>query len=353
MSDIIIDLKGGTGNQLFQTAAALSLAKIYGKRCRYSKENINKNKYNRKLEIYDLLNQLKVVEEVKIENKNKIYLDQYDIDHPIYFSENSPLSKLKKDIQIEGYFTNYRIHNKEVFEEIKAYIKRLNMVQKYKDMDYIAIHIRELHGTGKNKINDLIDNLSIDYYSKCLNKIFLNNSNKNLKNAIVFRDTWRDPDKSRITPQIQSLLNNYGIQYINGDEAISSSLEIVSILSYSKFCIISNSTLSWWGGYLSDGKVLSPVMNMWEPDLKVPDKWNQIYSNEITPKTHHNKSIFDSVVLKENSYKTKVYNQKRLKVIKFTRFISKKLNSTNIFINFKSWLRSKGILSENSYTTFV
>ena len=252
MSDIIIDLKGGTGNQLFQTAAALSLAKIYGKRCRYSKENINKNKYNRKLEIYDLLNQLKVVEEVKIENKNKIYLDQYDINHPIYFSENSPLFKFKKDIQIEGYFTNYRIHNKEVFEEIKAYIKRLNMVQKYKDMDYIAIHIRELHGTGKNKINDLIDNLSIDYYSKCLNKIFLNNSNKNLKNAIVFRDTWRDPDKSRITPQIQSLLSNYGIQYINGDEAISSSLEIVSILSYSKFCIISNSTLSWWGGYLSD-----------------------------------------------------------------------------------------------------
>ena len=73
MSDIIIDLKGGTGNQLFQTAAALSLAKIYGKHCRYSKENINKNKYNRKLEIYDLLNQLKVVEEVKTENKNKIY----------------------------------------------------------------------------------------------------------------------------------------------------------------------------------------------------------------------------------------------------------------------------------------
>ena len=94
-------------------------------------------------------------------------------------------------------------------------------------------------------------------------------------------------------------------------------------------------------------------MNIWEPDLKLPDKWNQIYSNEITPKTHHNKSIFESFVLKENSYKNKVYNSKRLKVIKFTRFISNKLNSTNIFINFKIWLRLKGILLENSYTTFV
>ena len=353
MSDIIINLKGGTGNQLFQTAAALSLAKIYGKNCRYSKENINKNKYNRKLEIYDLLNKLKVLEEVKKENKNKIYLDQYDIDHPIYFSENSPLSKLKKDIQIHGYFTNYRIHNKEAFEEIKAHIKRFNTIQKYRDMDYIAIHVRELHGTGKNKINDSIDNLNIDYYSKCLDIIFRNNSNKNLKSAIVFSDTWRDPDKSYLTPQIQALLNNYGIQYINGDGAISSSLEIISIFSYSKFCIISNSTLSWWGAYLSDGEVFSPVMNIWEPDLKVPDKWNQIYSNEKTPKTHHNKNIFGTFVLKENSFKSKVYNPKRIKVIKFTRFISNKLNSISILFNFKIWLRSKGILPENSYTTFV
>ena len=353
MSDIIVNLRGGTGNQLFQTIAGLSLAKIYGKNCRYTTEDINKNKYNRKLEIYDLLNQLKVIEEVKKEDKNKIYLDQYDIDHPIYFSENSPLTKLKKDIQIEGYFTNYRIHNKEVFEEIKAHIKRLNIIQKYRDMNYIAIHIRELHGTGNNKINDSIDNLNIDYYSKCLDKIFRNNTDKNIKNAIVFSDTWRDPEKSYLTPQIQALLNNYGIKYINGDEEISSSLEIISIFSYSKFCIISNSTLSWWGAYLSDGEVYSPVMNIWEPDLKLPDKWNQIYSNEITPKTHHNKSIFESFVLKENSYKNKVYNPKRLKVIKFTRFISNKLNSTNIFINFKIWLRSKGILLENSYTTFI
>ena len=64
---------------------------------------------------------------------------------------------------------------------------------------------------------------------------------------------------------------------------------VLNIFAHSQFCIISNSTLSWWGGYLSEGNVFSPVMNIWEPNLKVPDNWNQIYSNELTLKTHHNK----------------------------------------------------------------
>ena len=353
MSNIIIKLKGGTGNQLFQTIAALSLAKIYGKNCRFSSENISKNKYKRKLEILPLLNELEILEYLKRENKNIIYLDQYDIDHPIFFSENSPLSKLKTDIQIEGYFTNYRIHNKEVFKKIKSYIKGGDIIKKYGDLNYIAIHIRELHGTGKNKINNAIDNLNIDYYSKCLQKIFQKNSSQKINNAIVFSDTWKDPGQSSLIPKIKNLLNNYGIKYINGDEEISSSLDIINIFSHSQFCIISNSTLSWWGAYLSDGSVFSPVMNIWEPNLKVPDNWNQIYSNELNLKTHHKKSIFETCVLKEKTFNNRVYNPKRLKVIKFTRFIKNKITSTNIYIKFKRWLRSKGVLSENSYTTFV
>ena len=33
MSDLIIKFKGGTGNQLFQAATALTLAKTYKKSC--------------------------------------------------------------------------------------------------------------------------------------------------------------------------------------------------------------------------------------------------------------------------------------------------------------------------------
>ena len=353
MSNIIIKLKGGTGNQLFQAAAAFSLANIYGKTWKYTTANISKNKYRRKLEISPILDELKFLKHTNNSNKNIIFLDQYDIDHPLYFTENSPLSKLENDIQLEGYFTNYRIHTNEVFEKIKAHIKRFKIIQKYKDMNYIAIHVRELHGTGKNKVSNSIDNLNIEYYSKCIKKIHQNGLNQKLKHAIVFSDIWKNPDQSFLIPRIKGILNNYGIKYINGDEIISSSLDLISIFSNSKFCIISNSTLSWWGAYLSDGEVYSPVMNIWEPDLKVLDNWNQIYSNELTPKTHHNKLKFDTFVLKEKDYNQRVYNAKRLKVIKFVRLISTKLNSITIFIKFKRWLRSKGIFTENSYTTFV
>ena len=171
MSDIIIKLKGGTGNQLFQIAAALSLAKIYGKNCRFSSENISKNKYKRKVEISSLLKEFKVLENTTKKNQNVIFLDQYDFDHPIYFSKSSPLYHLDNDIQIEGYFTNYRIHNKDILRKIKSHIRGLNAIKNLKKLNYIAIHIRELHGTGKNNINKKIDNLNVDYYSKCLNII--------------------------------------------------------------------------------------------------------------------------------------------------------------------------------------
>ena len=148
------------------------------------------------------------------------------------------------------------------------------------------------------------------------------------------------------------MLKSFGLRYINGDNKIKTSLEIINIFSHSKCCIISNSTLSWWGAYLSDGEIFSPVMNLWEPNLKVPDHWSQIYNNELSPKTHHGRLSFESLVLKNKVYNNRIYNLKRLKVIKFTRLISTKLNSISIFIKIKRWLKSKGILPENSHTLF-
>ena len=43
MSNLIINLRGGTGNQLFQAAAALSLASTYKKNCQFCINNIGKD----------------------------------------------------------------------------------------------------------------------------------------------------------------------------------------------------------------------------------------------------------------------------------------------------------------------
>ena len=62
MSNLIINLRGGTGNQLFQACAALSIAHTYKKKCQFCIDRISKDKYKRKLEIRELLENLEIRE---------------------------------------------------------------------------------------------------------------------------------------------------------------------------------------------------------------------------------------------------------------------------------------------------
>ena len=353
MSNLIINLRGGTGNQLFQACAALSLAYTYKKKCQFSIDLISKDKYKRKLEIGELLENLGIRKRF-LEKKNLIiYLDEYDIDHPLYFSEKSPLVSLKKDIQLEGYFLNYRIHNSTVKEKIKAYVRKLEINDKFKKLKFIAIHLRELHGTDGTQIKKKIDNIKIDYYSQAINKIISCPSLNGIKNAVVFCDTWKNPINSKLLPQIKALLKENGISYINGDKEIKSTLDIVNIFSLSKCSIISNSTLSWWGAYLSEGKIFSPVMNLWEPNLKIPDHWEQIYSGEIQPLTHHNQLIFEPLIKKEKDLNYRIYNSKRLLIIKIYRKFLNIFTHFNIFKSFHKYLIYLGLLKVNANKTFI
>ena len=325
MNNLIIKLCGGTGNQLFQAAAGISLAQITNKSCKFNSENIGSNKYKRKVEIFSLLNYLNVEEKI-IDNKNNyIFLDESDINHPIYLSNKSPLSKIKNNIVLEGYFTNYRIHKKELIQEIKKYLSNLKIKNNFKDINLISIHLRELHGSGDNNLKKDIDNLSIDYYLKALHYIKKSKNFSESTQAIIFSDMWKFPEKSLLLPKIKNLLYDLNIKYINGDAYINSPLEIITIFSNSAFCIISNSSLSWWGAYLSKGEIYSPVMSLWEPNLNIPDNWIEIYSGEINPKTHHKNTIFFTPIKSANELNYKIYNSKRLVMIKIWRKIINKI----------------------------
>ncbi len=353
MSNLIINLKGGTGNQLFQTAAILSLAKTYKKKCKFSIDNIN-NKYRRKLEITDILREFGVEQNIVKSKKEIVYLDEYDIDHPLYFSMSSPLALLEKDIQLDGYFLNYRIHDKEIIKKIKARINKLQVVQNFKKIEFITIHIRESHiiysKNIKKKINT--DTLNINYYIEALKRIRKNPSFSKIKNAIVFSDMFESPNNSKLLPQIKKLLNDAGFNYFDGDKEINSPLEIINIFSLSKCCIISNSTLSWWGAYLSNGKIFSPVMNLWEPNLKVPDHWEQIYAGEIKPKTHHKKNVFEILSYKEKNSNFKAYSYKRIKIVKIFRKLINIISRILKFNLFKKWFKTIGLSFENDNKTY-
>lgn len=352
MSNLIIHLKGGAGNQLFQAAAIFSLANVCDKNCLFSIKNIGNNKYKRKLEIKNLLKDFGVKEKI-INSRNKIiYLDEYDLDHPLYFSNSSPLATIDQDIQLEGYFTNYRIHDPDVINKMKSSIKNLYKIKKIKYSDYMTVHIRELHGTGSYNREIEIDSLNINYYSKALNKIVNNPTLSNVKNAIVFSDLWKHPENSKLLPQIKSILNKLGINYIDGDKEIKSPLEIIHIFLFSKCSIVSNSTLSWWGAYLSEGEIYSPVMSLWEPNLKIPDHWKQIYAGEITPRTHHKKIVFSTSINNQIKISRNQYSYKRLLIINLFRKGIRTLFNLPIFNLIFKVSKLLGFLPENSNKTF-
>ena len=349
MNNLIIKLKGGTGNQLFQAAAAASLSKIYNKKCLFDIESIGANKYKRKLEIEPILDLLSIKKNYP---DKRIFLDEYDIDHPIYYTKNSPLTRIKIDFHLEGYFTNYRIHNRDIIENIRIYINQLDTIKKFDNENFFVLHIRELHGTGLNKSDYSIDSLDFDYYVNVFDLISRNSKLNKVKNAIVFSDLWENPENSVLLPKIKNLLKKYNLNYINGDKYIKTPLEILNIFSHSEFSIISNSTLSWWGGYLSKGKVFSPVMCLWEPNLKIPDNWNQVYGNEIHPRTHHSNLAFENFFNPKNLNHRILYNSKRKKIIALTRIIYIFISKKPLFSKIRNFLKNIGFLPENANSTF-
>ena len=352
MGKLIFKLNGGTGNQLFQAAAIISLARIYNKECQFSIKDINKNIYKRNLEILPLLQELNIKESINSHRENIIYLDQCDIDHPIFYTNKSPLALAKIDIHLEGNFLNYRLHNFQVLEIFRSFFKKLNAIERVNSKNFIAIHIRELHGTGNNKIDEYIDNLDINYYLEAIKRIVKDSNFKEIKDAIVFSDLWKFPENSLLLPKVKNLLKDFGFNYINGDSKINSTLELLNIFSYSKACIISNSSLSWWGAYLGESKVFSPIMCIWEPNLKIPDHWDQIYSGEIYPRTHHRKIFFLNVIKDTNVGNLLNFNRRRIKIVNITRSIIFKLNKVKIYNKLKIWFKSKGLVIDDSHSTF-
>ena len=72
-------------------------------------------------------------------------------------------------------------------------------------------------------------------------------------------------------------------------------------------------------------------MNL-EPNLKNSRSFGYKYIGEIKPKTHHNQLAFElSIGNTKDSQILKIYNQRRLLIIKFFRKISRTKNFLSIF----------------------
>ena len=325
---LIVFLEGGTGNQLFQLMACENLALIHNRNSYYSDHLLGGQ---RKLETEAVANKLGIKKIPYSKLSGIKIINEINICHPSLFNRFPDYNLLpNEDIILRGFFQNYRIFSESGVKKLKEFSKKNAESLKLpkKDKIFIAIHLRELHATKGTVPLKSIDNLNLNYYKRALEVIDSENQINNkvkIKKVMIFSDMFKDFSSSLLYIPLLKLLNSKGYEVTLADKQCKNTLQVIALISRAKYVICSNSTFSWWGGYLSDGTTICPIFSIWESNLNTPDNWIQINDGNRNPKTYNRMNIY-----KVKRLKTRSYNVRFLLINKINTLLRNKIYS-NIF----------------------
>lgn len=263
---------GELGNNLFQLAAAISLAEENGFDMKFS---LNRDCYVpinvRPLELPIMFDNDIVYDDTL----NTAGLSYYESPDMRSFFGYTPIP-VKDDIVIKGYF-----QSEKYFKNIESLLRKkyfvfnsaiVDKLSKTFDFDHIknsiSIHVRIAgdRPTAQNAHKDV----SLDYYETAIEKI--KQQEKTDFKLTIFSDNieWC---KANL---------DYAALYVTGNTAI----EDMCLMSMCKHNIIGNSSFSWWAAWLNDNEnkiVVAPYTQYVGPSLShlylddlFPEKWIKI-----------------------------------------------------------------------------
>ncbi|WP_188074704.1 alpha-1,2-fucosyltransferase [Planococcus sp. ANT_H30] len=290
---IIVKLWGGLGNQLFQYAYGYQLAEKLKTGLKldisfYEKQNLRKpiilefnlkfpetlskknlspmtNFFNTKnvnriiripstfcLPIEDGFKYLKETrhyykEELKVYNRNNVYIDGY--------------------WQCPLYFENMRSELISQFELKRSIsLKMQGFITKFEKENSIAIHVRRGdYVNNKNPFSKLVL-ISKEYYDEAIKRAY-----EKIPNPHFYFFT---NDVKWVKENYKNLPNSH----IISDDISCEDFEELILISRCKHQIISNSTFSWWGAWLNsniDKSVWAPEQGFGNNDI-LPTEWCKI-----------------------------------------------------------------------------
>lgn len=154
--------------------------------------------------------------------------------------------EMKKNVDLMGYFIRYN----EVVLHRSLISKRLNAISAYSIFEdakldsiergnFVAIHLRL---TDYEKFPEIFGVTNLDYFLRAIRLI--NGTGVDTGNLIVFTD---DCISAR-----QFFGKNIPVKRFICPESSLSATEQMLLMSSAKWLICSNSTFSWWAGFLSD-----------------------------------------------------------------------------------------------------
>lgn len=262
---MIIYLRGGLGNQLFQIFTGISYSINYKKDFLISDLHYsNQDDKTTKRETY-WKNIFKILRN-KITKKDK---DENFFTYKENRFEYVPIPDINKDLWLIGYFQSYRYFSSnfdKIFRMLELDRQKEEIRKKY-HYDYknsCSIHFR--YGDYK-KFPDYHLNLEKEYFLEAVNLVM---KEKSKKSFIVF---FEEEDKKIVEKILKYIKeNNKKIREFVFIDTKIKDFEQLLIMSNCHSNIISNSSFSWWGAYLNSNK---------EKIIVRPSKW-------FGPKMSHN-----------------------------------------------------------------
>ena len=293
--NIIAQIQGGLGNQLFQYANARAIAHKYQSPLLLDQvwfTKINKDVTPRALLLFklnikgDLISTESMMKKPKL--IRKILQRLWPVKHHIYAEkfhykfdpglEREPALKAQ-NLYLIGYWQSYRY-----FSDIKQILKTEITPNRPLDLNYQSyleqiqskssamVHVRRgdyINQVSANKIHGFI---GLEYYQKGMEILLRKNSNIHF---FVFSDdlAWAKenlPYQNRIT----------FIDSIDCKDAVVQELELMTKCQYH---LIANSSLSWWGAWLAEnenGTIICPKRWANDEDIAwddlLPSHWQRI-----------------------------------------------------------------------------
>lgn len=291
---IYIKLSGRVGNHLFQIAAGASLAKANHTDFRAFVPNDGDERFEDVVSSHSLKKYVLQFKDNIL--KNVSFIDFVPPNTPIYKQEGfeyTAIPYIGGDLIIDGYFQSEKYFDKLTIENLFAcpaefYNYLYNKHKSILDLKPTAIHVRRgdfLKSPHRFHIT------SLSYYKKAIKMI------GEKKTFLIISDdiNW-----------CKKHFKGKGFFFSDG-KSISEDFYIQGLCANN---ILSNSTFSWWGGWLNknpDKKIIYPVpwfgrhfSNLDTKDL-IPNRWIKI--NDKMSLYYRLKSIWIRILMKFNLYK--------------------------------------------------
>jgi len=307
---IVVELKGGLGNQMFQYAIARILAhkhntkliidiSAYAYPDGYDPASIDVRLYE--LDVFDIHGQTTTEKPdkklVKIRKEQKLRKAAYlcfcklanlfsnSFMPMIYERKNvgfdASLLDLPNNIFLRGYFPSFKYfdNNRDIIKKDFSFVDppddaNQKMIDKITSVNSVSIHIRRGDYITNRRITDKFGLCSLSYYKKAMDYISQKIDDSHF---FVFSN-----DPQWVEDNIKTSRPTTYITHNKGQKGF----EDLRLISRCKHNVIANSSFSWWGAWLNSNtkKIViapSPVFDklLIDDDDFIPEDWVRIAKN--------------------------------------------------------------------------